>query len=286
LDILITSTLNSDCISTAASWQWHEWQGLPYLKCSLLEDWQHGFFSRQFAPRTPEALVEVLAPEATVYRVQQVHGNRVLFPAEIAQILADNPSLTDLVEADGLASDLTEAATRNASRPQQAIWVASADCNPVLIGDVVTKQVAAVHAGWRGTALKIVLRAIDRLLEMGSSLENLRIAIGPAITGEVYQVTEHTAAEVGKTLLKNPPEDIASILAAVWQIPATPFQKDPQQGRIRLDVRRVNQLQLERLGIAPANIAISPHCTYQQPEYFFSYRRHPEKKVQWSGIVS
>jgi len=32
--------------------------------------------------------------------------------------------------------------------------------------------------------------------------------------------------------------------------------------------------------------AIAPYCTYQTPEYFFSYRREKQKKVQWSGIVS
>ena len=32
--------------------------------------------------------------------------------------------------------------------------------------------------------------------------------------------------------------------------------------------------------------AIAPYCTYQTPEYFFSYRWEKQKKVQWSGIVS
>ncbi len=35
-------------------------------------------------------------------------------------------------------------------QPLQAVWVASADCTPVLIGDVKTGRVAALHAGWRG----------------------------------------------------------------------------------------------------------------------------------------
>ncbi|MGL4879763.1 MAG: laccase domain-containing protein, partial [Waterburya sp.] len=48
---------------------------------------------------------------------------------------------------------------------------------------------------------------------------------------------------------------------------------------------RVNQIQLEQLGINPENIAIAPYCTYQQSDLFFSYRRTGEKKVQWSGIA-
>lgn len=51
-------------------------------------------------------------------------------------------------------------------------------------------------------------------------------------------------------------------------------------------MRRVNALQLEELGIDSEQIAIASHCTYQQPEHFFSYRREHLKKVQWSGIVS
>jgi copper oxidase (laccase) domain-containing protein len=61
---------------------------------------------------------------------------------------------------------------------------------------------------------------------------------------------------------------------------------DPDPDKVRLDVRQINFLQLEQLGIHPENIAIAPECTYQNPNRFFSYRRTHEKKVQWSGIVS
>jgi polyphenol oxidase len=276
---LITPVLSSD-LTTSTVWQWHEWQGLPYLKCSLLDNWQHGFFSQHFAPRLPEEIARVFAGDTSVYRLKQVHGNTVLSPAEVEAIAVDRTDSHNLAEADGLVSD----------RPLQSVWVASADCNPVLIADTASNRVAAVHAGWRGTALRIVPAAIERAIALGSSLENLRIAIGPAIAGEVYQVTERTAAEVGRSILPNAadiePDDTEAVLATMRQIPNSPLQEDSQAGRVRLDVRRVNQLQLEGLGISPANIAVSPHCTYQQPEYFFSYRRNPEKKVQWSGIVS
>jgi copper oxidase (laccase) domain-containing protein len=43
---------------------------------------------------------------------------------------------------------------------------------------------------------------------------------------------------------------------------------------------------MEQLGIDSEQIAIAPHCTYQEAEHFFSYRRDQLKKVQWSGIVS
>ncbi|MBD2578977.1 peptidoglycan editing factor PgeF [Oscillatoria sp. FACHB-1406] len=259
-------------------WNWQHWQGQPYLTCDLLKEWPHGFFTQQFAGQTPEQLVTVLHPEARAYRVKQVHGDRVLTPSEIAAAMTEDANFPP---ADGV---LTET-------PQQSAWVASADCTPVLIGDTGTGRVAAVHAGWRGTAKRIVPEAIARFLALGSRQENLRVALGPAIAGRVYQVTEDVAAEVGKSLVFGDRKAARAahsdtILETLHQLPEPPLLADPQPGRIRLDVRRINVLQLEDLGFAREQIAVTEHCTYQQPEYFFSYRRSAEKKVQWSGIVS
>lgn len=255
------------------SWQWQTWEELPYLTCSLLQNWNHGFFSSAFSPRTPDDFVTALHPEAQVYRLRQVHGNIVLTPSEIkdATIQQAEP---ERPPGDGI---LTE-------QPDQAVWVCSADCTPVLIADEITGQAAAVHAGWRGTAAKIVPTAIARLLNSGSRLADLRIAMGPAIAGEVYQVSETVAAEVGASIVAVDTSE--AILKALQQLPNSPLLDDPHPGRVRLDVRRVNALQLENLGIDSEQIAIAPHCTYQQSEHFFSYRRDKLKKVQWSGIVS
>ncbi|WP_017315646.1 peptidoglycan editing factor PgeF [Mastigocladopsis repens] len=262
------------------SWHWRTWEGLPYLTCSLLEPWHHGFFTQQFSPSTPFELTKVLHPEASVYRLKQVHGNTVLTPQEIVTKLTaggdevDREGDSALVSGDGLVTH----------QPLQAVWVATADCTPVLIADEKTAQVAAVHAGWRGTALKIVPQAITRMQAQGSKLEDLRIAMGPAIAGEVYQVSEQVAAEVGNTII--PHNDEKLIVAALHELPNSPLLPDPEPGRVRLDVRRVNALQMEQLGISPEQVAIAPYCTYQTPEHFFSYRREMQKKVQWSGIVS
>lgn len=248
-------------------WYWQEWQGLPYLRCSLLQDWQHGFFTQQFSPQLPEELVQVLQPEAQVYRVKQVHGKRVL-PTD--EVVAG-------VEADGLWTQ--EALT--------AVWVCSADCTPALIADRTTGKVAAVHAGWRGTALKIIPETIYQLVQAGSKPEDLVIALGPAIAGEVYQVSTQVAAEVGASIVDNSATlSPLEVLIVLQDLPESPILEDPHPGRVRLDVRLVNTLQMQQLGIKPHQIAIAPHCTYQQPEYFFSYRRQKLKKVQWSGIVS
>ncbi|MEG4227618.1 peptidoglycan editing factor PgeF [Microcoleus sp. N9_B2] len=262
------------------SWDWQSWQGLPYLTCSLLSRWSHGFFTRDFSPQGPIDLTEVLEPGAKVYRLQQVHGNAVLKTTELSPVVAQNPETAapSYAEADGLVAE----------RALEALWVCSADCVPVLIADDRTGLVAAVHAGWRGTAAKILPEAIAQLVAQGSKLENLKIAMGPAIAGEVYQVSVEVAAELGATIAPKSAVSATAdgILEFLHQLPETPVLADPEPGKVRLDVRLCNALQLQQLGIDVSQVAIAPFCTYSDSARFFSYRRDRLKKVQWSGIVS
>lgn len=256
------------------TWQWQTWNGLPYLTCDLLAPWRHGWFTQQFAPRSPFEITEALYPDARAFRAKQVHGNVVLAPSEMP-----HPHHNDnLPDGDGVFSQASS----------QAVWVCTADCTPVLIGDVRTGHVAAVHAGWRGTAQKIVPVAIARMMEQhGSQLEDLRVAMGPAIAGEVYQVDHAVARETAATIAPETQEmPLPEAIAHLQALPNSPVLPDPIAGKTRLNVRKVNALQLEQLGLAPEQIAISPHCTYQDATHFFSHRRAPLKKAQWSGIVS
>lgn len=264
------------------TWHWRTWQGKPYLTCSLLEPWHHGFFTQQFWPRSPIELTKVLQPTARVYQVKQVHGNQVVSPSELEATLDEisDDSAPPQALADGL---LTEQAN-------QAVWVCSADCTPALVADRQTGQVAAIHAGWRGTAAKILPQAVARLQAQGSQVADLCVALGPAIAGEVYQVSTEVAAQVGATVGSRSPESNppgpGPVLEALYQLPNPPVVADREPGHARLDIRQINALQLEQLGIKFEQIAIAPHCTYQDSQNFFSYRRDSRKQVQWSGIVS
>ena len=264
-------------------WTWKTWQNRPYLTCALLPQ-PHGFFTTHFYPQSPEELVNVILPTASVLRVKQVHSADVLTPSEIERAVSKGlPDLPDGTPApfplaDGIISE----------RSGQSVWACSADCTPALIGDVQTGQVSAVHAGWRGTAQKIVPAAVTRLLAQGSELKDLRVALGPAIDGQVYQVEETVAAKVGSTVANKLTDTMSkkALITHLMSTPQPPVLNDRHPERVRLDVRRINQMQLEQMGFDAEQIAIAPHCTYQDPENFFSYRRTREKKVQWSGIVS
>jgi YfiH family protein len=287
-------------------WYWQD----GYLSCDLLSQWAHGFFSKVHDRKMPVDLqqhfytkynqqdfqqVSRNTPKTPgiAYRAKQVHGDRLLHSQELAQLSPEQIN-TKPPEADGvfISVESVDRVTKSAlsagnidpdnsnTNKQQLLsaWVCTADCVPVLIGDRALGHVAAVHAGWRGTAAGILNKAIDHFLTHGSQLEDLRIALGPAISGEVYQVTETVAEQV-----------IATISTPVGVLP------DEAPERCRLDLRAVQQQQLQEMGIAKPQIAIAPYCTLQTPEQFYSYRRYTKEnpnhkggapRVQWSGIAA
>ncbi|PZO40617.1 MAG: peptidoglycan editing factor PgeF [Pseudanabaena frigida] len=249
----------------ANQWQWRD----GVLTCDLLADWQHGFFTRSHAPKLPPDLHHHLASSGKAYRAKQVHGNRLINANEI-EIDSNQP----LPEADGVWAT-REIAQNN--HGNHSVWVCTADCVPVLIGDRKLGAVAAVHAGWRGTAAGIVTKTVSILRDRGSELKNLRVALGPAISGKVYQVSQDVAQQVTATI-KQP----------------VGLHPDDHPEKVKLDLRQVQWQQLQELGMPSENVAIAPYCTLQNEEIFFSYRRYflnaanPQPRapqVQWSGIA-
>ena len=252
-------------------WNWQIWQDKPYLTCDLLSQ-PHGFFTSAFHPFDGGHLTGALHPEARSFFNKQVHGCALVAPGKPDDLPRSEEGLP---EADGLLS--TDSA--------QALWVKTADCTPVLIEDATTGQVAALHAGWRSTALEIVPQAIRALVTQGSQLADLRVALGPAIAGEVYQVGQEVALQVGRTVTPpSLPDD--QVLEQLLMEPEPALLSDDKPNHLRLDGRKIILRQLGLLGLRPEQVAVAPHCTYQEPERFFSFRRTGLKQNQWSGIVS
>ncbi|NCO76461.1 MAG: peptidoglycan editing factor PgeF [Cyanobacteria bacterium] len=262
--------------ANSSSWQWEKNDQGSYLTCKLLEGWQHGFFSSHFQGKPPEILIKYLHPSALSYRLKQIHSDIIISTDMIDNHFSKNDN-NQLMEGDGIITQ----------KSLQSVWVASADCTPVLIADSKSGKVAAIHSGWRGTASEVVPKAIKILKSEGCQGENLLFALGPAISGKVYQVEEEVAVKVLKTIISNSHNlDNNEILTQGYLLPNQPILKDSTENKVRLNVTQIINSQIQQEGILPHQIAISPYCTYQTPEYFFSYRRSHEKNVQWSGIIS
>jgi YfiH family protein len=175
--------------------------------------------------------------------LRQVHGVRIVDAAQARD--ANRPE-----EADGLL----------AAREMTSATVASvrvADCVPILLADRGGEVIAAVHAGWRGTAACIVEAAVAGILRLGRRPSEIVAALGPAIGGCCYRVGPGVAGKV----------------AAGCGVGTTTIAAPAADEHWLLDLRRANRIQLERAGLAPAAIHAAPWCTHCDSSLFFSYRR-------------
>jgi len=145
--------------------------------------------------------------------------------------------------------------------PKILLAVKTADCVPMLIADPQTGAFAAVHAGWRGTSVSIVLGAISQLQsEYGTRAEDLRAAIGPAANSCCY--------EVGREVIDQFKERFPQ---------STHLFTPTRDGHAFIDLQTANRDQLAGAGVSPERIHIAPLCTMDRTDLFFSYRR--EKSV-------
>jgi YfiH family protein len=137
------------------------------------------------------------------------------------------------------------------------LGVKTADCVPVLLGDVRVRACAAVHAGWRGTLEEIVKHALGRMRdEFGTRPEDVRVAIGPAALGCCYEV----GAEVVEPFRAKFPD-------------ADSLFKQTRDGHALVNLHEANRRQLIEAGVAPERIHLLPLCTMCRTDLFFSYRQ-------------
>jgi polyphenol oxidase len=88
---------------------------------------------------------------------------------------------------------VSEADGHFAPRRGTAMAVTIADCVPVFIAHP-EGAVALLHSGWRGTAARIVERALAAFSRQGFAAADLRVHLGPAICGVCYEVSADVAA--------------------------------------------------------------------------------------------
>jgi polyphenol oxidase len=183
----------------------------------------------------------ISTPPSDVVTVRQIHS---------ARVISNQGARSRQDEADALIENT----------PGIAIGVKTADCAPILLADPVTRAVAAVHAGWRGTAASIAVATVRAMTaEFGTKPEDLRAAIGPSIGSCCFEVGPEVALEFGVI----------------------------SHGRVRLDLPRMNAKQLESTGVARENISIISDCTKCGVNKYHSFRRDREaagRMISWARI--
>ena len=182
-----------------------------------------------------------------LYYPRQVHGHKVLTIDNEFVALPYNKQLEAL---DGIDAIITNV-------PGVAIAVTTADCVPIILYDKVRKAVAAIHAGWRGTAQEIVRHTLQAMHDTyGTQYVDVQAGIGPCIGMEAYEVGDEVV-----DAMRNAGFDIDSITI-----------RNPLSGKAHIDLATANADLMLRCGVDLMNIEVCGICTYRNSNDFYSVR--------------
>lgn len=144
---------------------------------------------------------------------------------------------------------------------EKTLMLRFADCTPVLLADPRKKVVGAVHAGWRGSAVRASGAAVSALVgAFGADPRDLVAGIGPAIGPCCYTVGADILAE---------------------------FADRPQLiDNGKLDLWEANRLALVEAGVPSENIEVAGICTQCQSDRFFSHRANRGQPAgRFAGLI-
>jgi len=178
-----------------------------------------------------------------IIRPIQTHTSRV-------EVVRENNIDDDFQDVDGLITNLEGV----------ALVVSLADCQGILLYDPVKKVIGNIHSGWRGTLNKIVVNAINLMINgFNSKPENIIVYITPSIGKCCFEVDE----DVKNLFLEN--YDNVKEYISLGEV------KDNKQ-KYYIDTLGINKQNLLNLGLLGKNIEVSNVCTKCRADIFHSYR--------------
>lgn len=165
----------------------------------------------------------------------------------------------NVVTVDGQLSEKPRADALVTATPGLALSVLTADCQPVLFADPQARVIAAAHAGWRGALDGVLSATVDAMEALGAQRANITAVIGPCISQRAYEV----GPDFIDSFLEQDPE-FARYFA------------NGTGDRMQFDLPGFGLNRLRAAGIGHAEW--THHCTYSDPDRFYSYRRTTHAK--------
>lgn len=231
---------------------------LEILTSDALAPLRHGFFTRKggassgifhglnCGPGSSDLSEVVAINRARVAGAMGVEPDHLLTVQQIhsADVVTVNALFTDRPLADAMVT----------ATPGIVLGVLTADCQPVLFADAKAGVIGAAHAGWRGAKDGVLEATVVAMEALGATRASIRAVIGPTISQSAY--------EVG-------PEFIDSFITDDPQN-ARFFIKGPAD-RYLFDLPAFGLHHLRAAGVGHAEW--TRHCTYSDPDRFYSYRR-------------
>ena len=189
----------------------------------------------------------------------------------------------DSLQGDGMVTDC----------PGLLLAIRTADCVPVLMADAKRRAVAAFHAGWRGTAARIVEKGVGEMRrQFGTLPRDLRAAIGPCIRRCCYMVGPELREQFESqfSYADDLFEEVFDSDAIHVRYPLLFLnQRAPGHGdlgpEIHLDLVEANKRQLEDAGVREEQIGIVGGCTACDITRFFSHRAEFGKTGRMMAVV-
>jgi len=245
---------------------------LEILTSDLLSPVRHGFFTRRGGAssgifeglncgRGSSDQAEIVAiNRARVARAMEAEPEamRGVHQVHSARVAVATPDETEPSEADALVTD----------RPGLVLTVLAADCQPVLFADPEAGVIGAAHAGWRGALDGVLEATVAAMEDLGAERGRIRAAIGPAISQAAYEV----GPEFLETFVDEDPDNAR-------------FFVNGTGDRYLFDLPGYGLHRLRGAGVGEAEWI--RHCTYADPDRFYSYRRTTHRQeADYGRLIS
>ena len=246
---------------------------LEILTHPLLHDVRHGFFTRKggassglFAGlncgrRSSDQTDMVTVNRARVAEAMGVPPDAL---ATVKQVhSADVVTLRDGDEVENIRDIQADAIVT--ARRGVALGVLTADCQPILLADPDAGVIGACHAGWKGALDGVIEATVAAMRNLGAT--GIRAVIGPTISQRNYEVSEDFMEDF---LIEDPEYHR--------------FFSGGPNGRPMFDLPSFGLFRLREQGV---EAEWSRHCTYSDPDRFFSYRRAThEGQADYGRLIS
>lgn len=231
---------------------------LEILTADSLGPIRHGFFTRKggassgvfdglnCGPGSSDQAEIVEINRARVADAMQVPLTNLITVHQVhsADTVAINAPLGQKPKADAMVT----------ATPGLALGILTADCQPVLFADPTAGVIGAAHAGWRGARDGVLESTIDAMETLGATRANITAVIGPSISQPVYEV----GPEFIEEFMDEDPDNAR-------------FFTNGTGDRYLFDLPAFGLHRLRSAGVGHAEW--TRHCTYSDPDRFFSYRR-------------
>ena len=136
------------------------------------------------------------------------------------------------------------------------IGINTGDGVPIVLVDGQAGIIAVAHAGWRGTAGRIIKNVVEKMCRLGARTNDIQAAMGPSICQDCFEVGD---------------EIVDAFAQAHFDLNVI-VKRNASTGQAHIDLRAANRDELLAAGVPASNITTSQHCSSCEHDRFFSAR--------------